>query len=188
VSPRRWAVLLRGVNVGGVTVRSPALSACLQGAGYTGVRSVLASGNVSLLAPADHDAAQVRSGVEAALRDGFGYEAWVVVLTPERLAEIAAGYPFERADEEFGPYCVFTSDPARLAELAALAAAPGHATGEDLLAPAGDVLYWRVRKGVTLASPFGRLSAARTWKPVITTRNLRTVEKLVAVCGAGLAP
>lgn len=185
MTTRRWAVLLRGVNVGGVTVRSAALSACLQGAGYTGVRSVLASGNVSLLAPADHDAGRVRSGVEAALRAGFGYEAWVVVLTPARLAEIAAGYPFERADGEFHPYCVFTSDPARLAELAARATAPEVATGEDLLAPAGDVLYWRVAKGSSLHTPFAKLSAAATWKPVVTTRNLRTVEKLVAVCGAG---
>lgn len=181
MSTRRWAVLLRGVNVGGVTVRAAALSACLQEAGYTGVRSVLASGNVALDAAADLDAAGVRAGVEAALRAGFGYEAWVVVLTPQRLAEVAAGYPFAREDAVFHPYCVFASDPVRLADLAA--AAGENATGEDLLELDGDVLYWRVAKGSTLASPFGRLSAARTWKPVITARNLRTVEKLLAVCG-----
>ena len=176
-------MLLRGVNVNGVAVRSAPLSAALQRAGFTGVRSVLASGNVTLEAPAEDSggdaAAAVKARVEAALRAEFGYDAWVVVLTARRLAEIAAGYPFPRQDETFHPYVVFTSDASRLADLARLAPAGG----DDLLELAGDVLYWRVGRGSSTDTPFARLAAAARWKPFTTTRNLRTVDKLVATTG-----
>jgi uncharacterized protein (DUF1697 family) len=78
----------------------------------------------------------------------------------------------------FHPYCVFASDAEQLAALAALA---GPAGAEDLLQLAGDVLYWRVAKGASTDTPFARLAAGARWKPVITTRNLRTVEKVLAV-------
>ncbi|NIZ89445.1 DUF1697 domain-containing protein [Kineococcus rubinsiae] len=173
----RAVVLLRGVNVNGVTVRSADLARVLGAAGFSDVRTVLASGNV-VLDPATDDAAQLARDVEQALRDGFGYQAWVVVVRPQRLAEIAAAYPFPRDDERFHPYCVFASDAGQLAELAALADPAG---GEDLLQLAGDVLYWRVAKGSSTDTPFAKLAAAARWKPVITTRNLRTVEKVLAV-------
>ena len=133
----RWVVMLRGVNVNGVTIRSAPLSACLHGAGFTGVRSVLASGNVTLVADDAQDRAGVKGRVESALREEFGYDAWVVVLTPQRLAEIATGYPFERHDEVEHPYCVFASDAERLAELVR-----SHTPNEvESLALAGDVAY-----------------------------------------------
>ena len=171
------AVLLRGVNVGGVTVRSADLARVLRAAGFADVRTVLASGNVVLDAATD-DPARVARDVEQALRDGFGYPAWVVVVRPERLAQIAAAYPFPRDDAQFHPYCVFASDAGELAALAALAGPGG---GDDLLQLAGDVLYWRVAKGSSTGTPFAKLAAAARWKPVITTRNLRTVEKVLAV-------
>ena len=182
-------VLLRGVNVGGVTVRSADLSRVLSDAGFGEVRTVLATGNVVLDAGTP-GVADVAATVQRALREGFGYDAWVVVVRPERLAQIAQGYPFARDDERFHPYCVFASDTDRLAELAALAepltdrlTGPLTGDGADLLELAGDVLYWRVAKGSSTESPFARLAAGRRWKPVITTRNLRTVEKVLAVAG-----
>ncbi|MEZ0166166.1 DUF1697 domain-containing protein [Kineococcus sp. LSe6-4] len=187
----KWVVLLRGVNVNGVTVRSAALSACLQEAGFTGVRSVLASGNVVLEADDAHSAQDVRSRVEAALRSAFGYEAWVVVLTPQRLAEVAAAYPFARDDEHVHPYVTFTSDPGRLAALAAEHLeddaenhVENHADDDaEAVVLAGDVLYWRCPKGASTDTPFARRAGAARWKPFVTTRNLRTVGKLLAVAG-----
>ncbi|MFD0482665.1 DUF1697 domain-containing protein [Kineococcus sp. GCM10028916] len=176
----RWVVLLRGVNVNGVTIKSAPLSAALGRAGFTGVRSVLASGNVTLVAPSQ-DRETVKGEVEEALRDAFGYDAWVVVLTPDRLAEIAAGYPFARHDDVDHPYCVFASDQGQLAELVA-----SHTANEqESVALAGDVAYWRCPKGSSTDTPFAKLAAARRWKPVVTTRNLRTVDKLVAVSTDG---
>ena len=176
----RWVVLLRGVNVNGVTIKGAPLAAALGRAGFTGVRSVLASGNVTLVAPSQ-DGPTVKAEVEAVLRDAFGYDAWVVVLTPQRLAEVAAGYPFARRDDVDHPYCVFASDPGQLAELVA-----SHTANEqESVELAGDVAYWRCPKGSSTDTPFAKLAAAKRWKPVVTTRNLRTVDKLVAVSTDG---
>nr|WP_281373244.1 DUF1697 domain-containing protein [Kineococcus aurantiacus] len=172
--------MLRGVNVNGVTVKAAPLSACLQQAGFTGVRSVLASGNVTFEAEDGVGAEDVRARVEQALREGFGYDARVVVLTPQRLAEVAAAYPFAREDEVRHPYVVFASDPDRLAKLF------GRHVPNDVeqVELSGDVVYWGCPRGSSTDTPFAKLSSAARWKPVVTTRNLRTVEKLVTVAGA----
>ena len=43
-----YIALLRGVNVGGITVKSADLSAVFESLGFESVRTVLASGNVDL--------------------------------------------------------------------------------------------------------------------------------------------
>ncbi|PRY09087.1 DUF1697 domain-containing protein [Kineococcus rhizosphaerae] len=172
----RWVVLLRGVNVNGVSVKSAPLAACLQDAGFTVVRTVLASGNVTFASEDGTSRDDVKARTEQALRAGFGYDAWVVVLTPDRLAEIVAQYPFARDDEQWHPYVVFASDPGRLAELFAR----HEANDAESVELAGDVAYWRCPKGSSTDTPFAKLSAAARWKPVVTTRNLRTVDKLLA--------
>jgi hypothetical protein len=48
----RYAAFLRGVNVGGVNLTMAEVAAALTDAGFTGVRTILASGNVLLDAPA----------------------------------------------------------------------------------------------------------------------------------------
>ncbi|MES1212351.1 MAG: DUF1697 domain-containing protein, partial [Leifsonia sp.] len=74
-----YAALLRGVNVGGVNLKMADLAEVVRGLGYTDVKTVLASGNV-LFTTMDA-ASTARQTLEAALRERFGYEAWVHVLT-----------------------------------------------------------------------------------------------------------
>ena len=78
----RYAAFLRGVNVGGVNLKMADVAAALTDAGFSEVRTVLASGNVLLESPAD--AAAVRTKAEAALRERFGYPAWVLVYEHRR--------------------------------------------------------------------------------------------------------
>ncbi|WP_369055432.1 DUF1697 domain-containing protein [Kineococcus terrestris] len=187
----RWVLLLRGVNVGRITVRGAALSACLTGAGFTGVRTVLASGNAVVdvadeageAGPAGEGGADgaevVRARAEAALRAGFGYEAWVVAMTPARLAEVADGWPFGH-EEGVREHCVLTSDPARLADLHATAP-----VGErERVRLAGDVLYWAVPAGSSTDTPFARALAAARWKPHVTTRTVRTLRRVLTAAEA----
>lgn len=173
--------LLRGVNVGGITVKSAPLAATFTEQGFTGVRTVLASGNVAFDAPDGTTSAalaKLKHRIESALEEAFGYDAWIVLVPQERMARLAAAYPFTRADETEHPYVVFSSDENVAAEL--LAAAHNLTQEIEVIAPGDEVLYWRVPRGSTLDSPFAKLLAKPRYKPHVTTRNLRTVEKLAA--------
>ena len=84
-----FVVLLRGINVGGIRIQMADLRTALGGAGYTDVRTVLASGNVRLTATTT-DPAVVRADVEGVLRSSFGYNAWVVVVTVDQHGNTSA--------------------------------------------------------------------------------------------------
>lgn len=171
----RFAVLLRGVNVGGVTIRMAELRELLERAGFGEVRTLLASGNVLL--SSDEGAAAVKATVEGLLRERFGYEAWVLVYDLAQLQDIAGGYPWPRRDDTHHPYVLFSEDGASAAELAAT---DGLDPDEERvqLGPHG-VLYWEVLRSRTVDSVIGKASARARYKPTTTTRNLRTVEKLL---------
>jgi uncharacterized protein (DUF1697 family) len=169
----RYAGLLRGVNVGGVTMRMADLADTVRGIGYDGVRTVLASGNVLFETDDAADAAKQR--LEAALRERFGYEAWVQVRTVDDLAAIAAAFPFARSDERHA-YVVFVVRPEVRDVLLATELDPA----VEQVAEGNGVLYWSVPKGSTLDSAFGRAQSVARHKPWLTTRNLNTLEKLVA--------
>ena len=54
------------------------------------------------------------------------------------------------------------------------------ALGKDEWVEAGDgVVYWRVDKGSTLQSPFGKLLTKAKYRDFNTNRNLRTLRKLI---------
>ncbi|SDZ06118.1 Uncharacterized conserved protein, DUF1697 family [Variovorax sp. YR634] len=172
----RHVALLRGVNVNGITIKSADLKALFVELGFGAVRTVLASGNV-LFDTSESDAAALRTRIEQALRKRFGYDAWIVLLTQKTVAEMAASYPFERIDEERHPYIVFGSDAAMLDEIVEKAGTVD-ADVEQLKRGKG-VLYWQCPRGESLDTPVAKLLAKTRYKSSTTTRNLRTVEKLL---------
>jgi len=172
----RHVALLRGVNVNGITIKSADLKALFVELGFGAVRTVLASGNV-LFDTSESDSAALRTRIEQALRKRFGYDAWIVLLTQKTVAEVAAGYPFERIDEERHPYIVFGSDAAMLDEIVEKAGTVD-ADVEQLKRGKG-VLYWQCPRGESLDTPVAKLLAKTRYKSSTTTRNLRTVEKLL---------
>ncbi len=170
----RYALFLRGVNVGGVTLKMADVAATLTDAGFGAVRTILASGNVLVDSP--DVVADVRSGAEAALRDSFGYEAWVLTYPVEEVRAVSRAYPFEREVEGHHSYVTFVADADVLDELAALGEDPG--PGERIARGDG-VLYWQVARDHTLASAVGKTMGRKRYKSSTTTRNLRTVDKLL---------
>lgn len=171
-----WVVLLRGINVGGINIKMADLREALTSAGFTDVRTVLATGNVLLGSSLTVDA--VKTQAESTLAQAFGYQAWVVVLNVPTLRAIVESYPFDAEREGWHPYVVFGSDDSHLTELSALA--------DDLdpelerIAEGNSVLYWEVRKGSTTDSTFGKATAKAKYKATTTTRNVRTLVKILA--------
>ncbi|KQW64606.1 DUF1697 domain-containing protein [Variovorax sp. Root411] len=173
----RRVALLRGVNVNGIAIKSADLKALFaEELGFGAVRTVLASGNV-LFDTDERDATALRTRIEQALRKRFGYEAWIVLLTQKQVADLAAGYPFERIDDERHPYIVFGSDTAMLDEIVETAGT--FDTDVEQLKPGKGVLYWQCPRGESLDTPVAKLLAKTRYKSSTTTRNLRTVEKLL---------
>lgn len=170
----RFAAFLRGVNVGGVNLKMADVAAALTGAGFADVRTILASGNVLLESPCD--CATVRRKAEAALRERFGYDAWVLAYELETVRAIDDGYPFEREADGYQSYVTFVAGAGVLDELAALA---DHAGPDEKIARGLGVVYWQVPKGATLDSSIGKTMGKPRYKSSTTTRNLRTLAKVL---------
>ncbi len=115
----RYAAFLRGVNVGGVNLKMAEVAAALEDGGFTNVKTILASGNVLLESRSGVDA--VRKKAEKALRDEFGYDAWVLAYDLGTVAAISDEFPFEREVDGHHSYVTFVTDEDMLDELAALA-------------------------------------------------------------------
>ncbi|MBB4854901.1 uncharacterized protein (DUF1697 family) [Mycobacteroides chelonae] len=170
----RYAALLRGVNVGGITMKMADVRDALSADGFAGVTTILASGNVLL--DAAESAAAVKERLQQILGDRFGYEAWVLVYDLDTIGRIIAAFPWEPEIEGVHSYVMFCSDPEVLAELAGLGTA---LDGNERITAGDGVLYWQVPKSQTLSSPVGKTMGKKRYKSTTTTRNLRTLHKLV---------
>ncbi len=170
----RYAAFLRGVNVGGVNLKMADVAAALGEAGFGNVRTVLATGNVLLESPSAIKT--VRTKAEAALRDKFGYDAWVLVYDVDTVRAILDAYPFDADLDGYQSYVTFVTDTAVLDELAALGSRPGP---DEKIARGDGVIYWQVPKNGTLDSTIGKTMGKKRYKSSTTTRNLRTLAKVV---------
>lgn len=168
-----YAVFLRGINVGGINIKMADLRAALVERGYPDDRTLLASGNVVLSSPLS--APEVKRDIEAGLREAFGYDAWVVVLTAGRVAGLVAACPYPGDDKSTHTYITVSSDPPALDELMA-AAADLKESRQQRLAP--EAVAWLAPTGGTLDSPFSKITAKPKFKSATTTRNLRTLIKV----------
>jgi uncharacterized protein (DUF1697 family) len=170
----RYAAFLRGVNVGGVNLKMAEVAKAFEEAGFTDVRTILASGNVLLESRSGVDA--VRKKAEKALRDTFGYDAWVLAYDIDTVRAVSDSYPFDREVEGHHSYVTFVTDEKVLDELAKLAENAGP---DEKIQRGEGVVYWQVPRTGTLDSAMGKTMGKKRYKSSTTTRNLRTLEKVL---------
>ncbi|BDX30759.1 pyridoxamine 5'-phosphate oxidase [Mycobacterium antarcticum] len=169
-----YVAFLRGVNVGGVNLKMVEVAAALTDAGFSDVTTVLASGNVLLTSNAAVD--KVRTTAEKALREAFGYDAWVLTYDVKTVRDVSERFPFEREVDGHHSYVTFVTDADVLDELAALARGAG---SDEKIARGDGVVYWQVPRSGTLTTTIGKTMGKKRYKSSTTTRNLRTVEKVI---------
>lgn len=173
-----WVALLRGVNVGGISIRNADLAGVFDGLGFTAVRTVLASGNAAFETDAAASArAKLKATIERALRERFGYDAWIVLVTADELAAAADGFPFDADDAARQPWVVFCVDRATRDEL--VTAAGEMDAAADPVAAGPGVVYWNPVKGTTVDTPFAKLLGRAAYRARTTNRNLRTLRKVI---------
>jgi uncharacterized protein (DUF1697 family) len=178
----RYVVLLRALNVGARTAPMAELRAACERAGFTDVRSYIASGNLVLSASQAPEA--VEAAIEAIVSTGYGFHADTIVRSAAAWAGYVAAQPFadERAARPSQVHLCLAkravaSDAAkRLAERATL--------GERFIVE-GDALWADFAGGVGKSKITPALLDRAAGSPV-TARNWNTVLKLaemVAVSG-----
>jgi uncharacterized protein (DUF1697 family) len=89
----KYAAFLRGINVGGVTVKMDKLKKAFEGLGFTDVKTLLASGNVLFATPSASESTLVKK-IEKKLETAFGREIGVLVRKIDELQRLAAADPF----------------------------------------------------------------------------------------------
>ena len=166
---------LRGVNVGGVNLKMAEVVAALTDAGFADVTTVLASGNVVMTSGAA--VGTVRKKAEKALRDAFGYDAWVLAYDVDTVRAVSEAFPFDREVDGHHSYVTFVTEADVLDELVELATDAGP---DEQIQRGEGVVYWQVPKTGTLDTTIGKTMGKKRYKSSTTTRNLRTIEKVLA--------
>ncbi|WP_029429544.1 DUF1697 domain-containing protein [Blastococcus sp. URHD0036] len=175
----RYAVLLRGINVGRAKrIAMADLRARLGEAGFEDVATLLNSGNVVL--SSSSSAAKVGPAVEKVIQDELGVESAAVVRTADEIRAVVALDPLGDVADDGSRYVVafMASKPGKeLEELLGSVDA-----GEDRYAVHGRELFVWCPKGQMdspLMTAFGKAKGG----PVTTARNWNTVQKLADLLG-----
>lgn len=173
----QYVVFLRGVNVGGRILKMEELRNCLKGAGFSGVTTILQTGN-AIVDSDDKDVKKLTVTIEDAISKEFSFPAKVLVITPGQLADVIENNPFTNAGTEYHQYVVFTKNgfEKQLVE-------DSEYREVEKVAQGSGVVYWQVKKGLTLDSPFAKAIAKAAAKEFITTRNMNTLNKIAAKVG-----
>jgi uncharacterized protein (DUF1697 family) len=170
----KYAILLRGVNVGGRIIKMAALKTCFEKAGFSDVKTFLQSGNVVF--ESDKSEPVLKAQIEELLTKTFNYPAKVQVVSLSRLKKLIDDYPFGDAGPKQHSYIIFMENGLEKAALS-----DDYELGADEKVQAGDgVIYWRVDQGQTLRSSFGKLLSKARYRQFNTNRNISTLRKLAA--------
>ncbi|MGH2643214.1 MAG: DUF1697 domain-containing protein [Chitinophagaceae bacterium] len=174
----QYIILLRGINVGSRTIKMEELKKCFEKAGYSNVITVLQTGNV-IIDSKEKNTDKVRKAIELILVETFNYPAKVLVITSELLNAVIKQYPFTNYGSEYHRYIIFTENGF---EKEVLTLEKELDKSIEDIKTGKDVVYWRVLKGHTLDSAFGKYMAKAATKHFLTNRNVNTLEKILAKC------
>jgi uncharacterized protein (DUF1697 family) len=168
--------MLRGINVGARNkIKMADLEALFVGLGHTAVVTYIQSGNV-VFESRSKRASSLASGIEARITRDLGLDVRVLMRTPAELANVLRVNPFLKSG----------ADPARL-HVTFLDAATARAVGEY---HAGVDEFRVIGREVFLHCPDGygntKLNNGffeKRLQVIATTRNWKTVNKLVELAG-----
>jgi uncharacterized protein (DUF1697 family) len=169
-----YAILLRGVNVGGHGALPMAtLRDVLAGLGYDGVRTYLQSGNAVVVTSGS--ATKVHNDVEKALANAIGRDISLLVRSHAQLRKVVAGWPFATGGAPATKHVIFLATASDTKPLRELDAAN---FGPELFAARGTHVYLSLPAGLG-QSKLAPVVNRKLAKTVTTMRNWNTVTALV---------
>ena len=173
----RFVVLLRGVNVGKANrVPMEAFRRLLEEMGYTGVRTLLNSGNAVFTAPARSDSAHARAIAET-LQASLGIAVPVIVKERRRFTSIVSQCPITPPDGHHSRFLV--AFPQAGSALEALTAVVPLVQTPERFVVGEHAAYLYCARGIleskaatALLGKMGRTLTTRNWSTVMKLREL----------------
>jgi uncharacterized protein (DUF1697 family) len=171
-----YVAFLRGVNLGPTNkISMPALRAMAEDLGYADVATYINSGNLILSSPKKADT--VEREISKTIEDTFGRPIDVTVRTPAQLKKILAENPYPDGNPSQVTVAFLARAPAKDAKDKVAAVAKDY----EPFTIAGQQVYVNYSQGI------GRSRLAEKFSDIIgvssTVRNIRTVDKVLALCG-----
>ena len=170
----KYCAFLRGVNVKGTAMKMAEAVELFKKQGLIKVSSVLATGNI--LFESEENPLKLRKMLEKALSEHFDYEAFLFLKTYVQVKDIFENSPFQKAENLhiYSFICENGDENILLEEFKKV----NHQENEEAEI-INQNFYWKVPKGNTLGSEFGKILGKKYFKDKFTSRNINTIEKIV---------
>jgi uncharacterized protein (DUF1697 family) len=174
-SATRYVVLLRGINLGNRRIPMPELKALAIELGHTEVSTYIASGNLILTSDRTPDV--VVSELDAVIAERYGFDVGCAIRSAADMAAVVSANPYPDGDPKqvtvgFAATLISTTATERMAALA---------TPQERFEIAGRQVYVDFAGGLAHSKLAAQLGKAVGQS--ITSRNLRTVQKLSELAG-----
>lgn len=172
-----YVAFLRGMNLGGRRIKNDELKREFGNLGFDDVSCFRASGNV-IFSSKESDEGGLTERIEAGLGDSLGYAVPVFLRSAAELREAATREPFEASLVTASKGKLQVAFLPAAPKKAAVKAALGLATDDDLLAIDGRELYWLPSGGISESELDLKTieSAVGPW----TMRTKGTVDQIAA--------
>lgn len=173
----RYIALLRGINVGGYRkIRMEGLKEMFRGMGFENVTTYIQSGNV-IFESNLKDCQKLSGAIKEQIEISFGHNVSVIIRTSEEVEKILARFPFEEKNEWKG-YISFLSGMATEDQKRDL---KSKSSDIEKFIPGDQEVYSFVNKGASQKLLFSNSFVEKELAMEATTRNLRTVTKILEV-------
>ena len=169
----RYVALLRGINLGGHTVKMDRLKKLFEELGLKKVETFIASGNV-IFESASKNAAALEKKISAHVEKSLGFPAATFVRTDQQLATVLE----HEALEDLGVRSVYIAFLFEKPPKEAHAKLMAHRSKIDEFHVNEREVYWLCRTHMS-DSPFFRVGIEKALGMKATVRNATTVARLV---------
>jgi uncharacterized protein (DUF1697 family) len=168
----RYVALLRGINLGGHTVKMDRLKKLFEELGFKNVETFIASGNV-IFESASRSAGALEKKIAAHLEKSLGFPALPFLRTDRELAAVLE----HEACADLGVRALYIGFLAEALSKASHERLMAHSTESDEFHVRGREVYWLCRTRMS-ESPFFRLGIEKAAGVKATVRNVTTIAKL----------
>lgn len=170
----KYCAFLRGVNVNGTRMQMKDVCKVFAGIGLQNVASILATGNI--LFETDENPEDLKLNLEKAMSSSFNYDAHLFIKTETEIQNILNENPFT-IDDNFHNYVFVGTEIIGEILIDNFNNCKKNEREEAKLI--NNNFYWKVIKGETLNSEFGKILGKKSLKNEMTSRNLNTFEKIL---------